>query len=126
MDELLSNKIREQFSAMTIYKDPTSTGSLFAGRNLPSFVKDFLLKRYINPDGSVNTEKLTIFLDAVIPTEQSVVKDKLDCGEELTLLTRFIVYIDLVKGVRRFSIPDMGIKQNEGQIPEYVSCPKIS
>ena len=120
MDELLSNKIREQFSAMAIYKDPTSTGSLFAGRNLPSFVKDFLLKRYINPDGSVNSEKLTSFLDMVIPTEQSVVKDKLDCGEELTLLTRFIVYIDLVKGIRRFSIPDMGIKQNEGQIPEYV------
>ena len=105
---------------MTIYKDPTSTGSLFAGRNLPSFVKDFLLKRYIQPDGSVDRRKLTTFLDSVIPTDQSMVKDRLDCGEELTLLTRFIVYIDLVKGIRRFSIPDMGIKQNEGQIPEYV------
>ena len=120
MNESLSDKIREQFAAMTIYKDPTSTGSLFAGRNLPSFVKDFLLKRYINPDGSVNRLKLTEFLDSVIPTEQSTVKDRLDCREELTLLTRFIVYIDLVKGIRRFSIPDMGIKQNEGQIPEYV------
>lgn len=116
----LSDKIREQFAAMTIYKDPTATGSLFAGRNLPSFVKDFLLKRYINPDGSVDKIKLTNFLDSVIPTEQSAVKDRLDCGEELTLLTRFIVYIDLVRGIRRFSIPDMGIKQNEGQIPEYV------
>lgn len=120
MNTELSNKIREQFSAMAIYKDPTSTSSLFAGRNLPSFVKDFLLKRYISPDGSVDREKLTAFLDAVIPTNQSSVKDRLDCGEELTLLTRFIVYIDLVKGIRRFSIPDMGIKQNEGQIPEYV------
>ena len=120
MNESLPDKIREQFAAMTIYKDPTSTGSLFAGRNLPSFVKDFLLKRYINPDGSVNRIKLTEFLDSVIPTEQSTVKDRLDCREELTLLTRFIVYIDLVKGIRRFSIPDMGIKQNEGQIPEYV------
>ena len=120
MNVSLSDKIREQFAAMTIYKDPTSTGSLFAGRNLPSFVKDFLLKRYINPDGSVNRLKLTEFLDSVIPTEQSTVKDRLDCREELTLLTRFIVYIDLVKGTRRFSIPDMGIKQNEGQIPEYV------
>lgn len=120
MNTALSNKIREQFSAMAIYKDPTSTSSLFAGRNLPSFVKDFLLKRYISPDGSVDREKLTAFLDAVIPTNQSSVKDRLDCGEELTLLTRFIVYIDLVRGIRRFSIPDMGIKQNEGQIPEYV------
>ena len=120
MNNALYQKIREQFSAMAIYKDPTSTGSLFAGRNLPSFVKDFLLKRYISPDGSVDRIKLTSFLDMVIPTEHSSVKDRLDCGEELTLLTRFIVFIDLVKGIRRFSIPDMGIKQNEGQIPEYV------
>lgn len=120
MDNELSQKIREQFSAMTIYKDPTSTGSLFAGRNLPSFVKDFLLKRYIKPDGTVDREKLTYFLDSVIPLNQSEVKDKLDCGEELILLARFIVYIDLVKGIRRFAIPDMGIKQSEGQIPEYV------
>ena len=120
MNNELSEKIREQFSAMTIYKDPTSTGSLFAGRNLPSFVKDFLLKRYIQPDGSVDRVRLTSFLDSVIPLNQSEVKDKLDCGEELTLLARFIVYIDLVRGIRRFAIPDMGIKQSEGQIPEYV------
>lgn len=94
MNNELSEKIREQFSAMTIYKDPTSTGSLFAGRNLPSFVKDFLLKRYIQTDGSVDRVRLTSFLDSVIPLNQSEVKDKLDCGEELTLLARFIVYID--------------------------------
>ena len=116
----LANKIREQFAAMTIYKDPTMTGSLFAGRNLPSFVKDFLLKRYINADGSIKREELTRFLDSVIPTNQASVKDRLDCGEELTLLARFIVEIDLVRGLRRFGIPDVGIKTREGQIPEYV------
>lgn len=120
MNAELSNKIREQFAAMTIYKDPTTTGSLFAGRNLPSFVKDFLLKRYINTDGSIQRERLTAFLDSVIPTNQASVKDRLDCGEELTLLARFIVEIDLIKGVRRFGIPDVGIKTREGQIPEYV------
>lgn len=120
MNTNLSNKIREQFSAMTIYKDPTTTGSLFAGRNLPSFVKDFLLKRYINTDGSIKQQELNHFLDAVIPTNQASVKDRLDCGEEMTLLARFIVEIDLVHGVRRFGIPDVGIKTREGQIPEYV------
>ena len=51
MNEITSQKIREQFTSMAIYKDPASTNSLFAGRNLPSFVKDFILKRYINNDG---------------------------------------------------------------------------
>lgn len=120
MNKELSKKVCEQFAAMTIYKDPTTTGSLFAGRNLPSFVKDFLLKRYINSDGTIQRERLTTFLDSVIPTNQASVKDRLDCGEELTLLARFIVEIDLIKGVRRFGIPDVGIKTREGQIPEYV------
>lgn len=113
-------KIREQFPSMVIYKDPTSAGSLFAGRNLPSFVKDFILRRYIRADGSVDAVGLTAFLDNVIPRRQTDVKDRLGNGEELTLLARFTVYIDLVKGVRRFGIPDLGIKIGEGQIPEYV------
>ena len=120
MNTDLANKIREQFASMVIYKDPTTTGSLFAGRNLPSFVKDFLLKRYINADGSIKRGELTRFLDSVIPTNQASVKDRLDCGEELTLLARFVVEIDLVRGLRRFGIPDVGIKTREGQIPEYV------
>lgn len=120
MNPTTSNKIREQFSAMAIYKDPVSTGSLFAGRNLPSFVKDFLLKRYINPDGTFDREKLTSFLDRVIPKEDTEVKDRLDAGQEVTLLCRFQVFIDLVRGLRRFGVPDLGIKTNEGVIPEYV------
>ena len=120
MQTLTIQKVREQFASMAIYKDPASTNSLFAGRNLPSFVKDFILKRYINDDGSVNRSGLTGFLDMVIPQKQTEVKDRLASGEELTLLSRFIIYIDLVKGVRRFGIPDLGIKINEGQIPEYV------
>ena len=108
---------------MAIFKDPESTNSLFSGRNLPSFVKDFLLKRYIDLDGNLNRSGLTNFLDIVIPQKSSDVKEKLYAGQDLTLLCRFIIYIDLVKNVKRFSIPDMGIKLNEGQIPDYV-CDK--
>lgn len=120
MKEELCNKVRQHFSQMAIYKDPASTNSLFVGRNLPSFVKDFILKRYTIESGSVDRGALTSFLNMVIPKEVSSVKDKLGSGNELTLLTRFIIYIDLVKGIRRFAIPDLGIKLNEGQIPEYV------
>lgn len=113
-------KIRDQFPAMVNYKDPTFTSSLFAGRNLPSFVKDFILKRYILQDGGLDREGLTNFLNMVIPQKQTEVKDRLANKEEITILARFIIYIDLVKGIRRFGIPDLGIKINEGQIPEYV------
>jgi len=120
MREIISEKVRQHFAPMSIHKDPNSTDSLFAGRNLPAFVKDFLLKKHLSQDGSVDRGKLTSFLDIVIPKNSTDVKDKLAQGETLTLLVRFIIYIDLVKGVRRFAIPDMGIKLNEGVIPEYV------
>mgnify|MGYP002516088061 CR=1 FL=1 len=49
------------------------------------------------------------------------IRSKLISGQDITLLTRFSVSIDLVHNVRRFGIPDLGIKEREGQIPEYVA-----
>lgn len=116
----ISEKIRQYFSAMSIYKDPERTNSIFAGRNLPAFVKDFLLKRYLNiHTGEIDTLALTQFLDQVVPSNSGTVKDKIVSGEEVVLLARFIINIDLNKGIKQFSIPDYGIKLKEGIIPEY-------
>lgn len=120
MNTNTAQKIREVFSAMAILKDRDAADGLFAGCNLPSFVKDFIIRRYINPDGSIRKDELLHFLRTVIPQKQSEVKDRLGAGEEIQLLCRFVVYIDLVKNIRRFGIPDMGIKIKEGQIPPYV------
>ena len=116
----ISEKIRQYFSAMSIFKDPERTNSIFAGRNLPAFVKDFLLKRYLNiQTGEIDTLALTQFLNQVVPSNGGSVKDKIVSGEEVVLLARFIINIDLNKGKKQFSIPDYGIKLKEGIIPEY-------
>lgn len=120
MKQEIGNKIREYFSAMSIFKDPAKTNSVFAGRNLPSFVKDYLLKRYLNiQNGEIDTLSLTHFLDKVVPAQSGSVKDRIISGEEVVLLCRFTIYIDLVKGQKLFAIPDYGIKLREGVIPEY-------
>ena len=118
MKEEIETKIRTAFSSNAIYKNPAATNSLFVGRNLPSFVKDFLLKKFIDSEGKVDQGLLTSFLDSVMPKEP--IKERLRDNSEVTVLARFIVSIDLVKGVTRFAIPDMDIKEKEGQIPEYV------
>ena len=121
MKEDLQQKVRQYFSAMSIYKDPKATNSIFAGRNLPSFVKDYLLKLYLNiSTGEIDTLGLNAFLDKVIPANGGTVKDDILAGKEVTLLARFSIYIDLVKGEKQFAIPDYGIKQREGIIPDYV------
>ena len=90
MNEALSNKIHEKFQNMAIYKNG-DTNNLFAGRNLPSFVKDFIIKRFIQFDGSVDKGMLTNFLDQVIPKTATEVKDKLGNGLDVTVLTRFVI-----------------------------------
>jgi len=121
MKKELQNKIKLCFQGKCTYKDKDVSGNLFSGRNLPSFVKDYLLKRFLDPEtGEVDSLGLTVFLDRVIPTYGEKIKDDILSGNEVRLLCRFIVYIDLVKGEKQFAIPDYGIKQKEGLIPDYV------
>lgn len=121
MNKDILSKLRDAFSPMSIYKDGSKTNSVFAGRNLPSFVKDFLIKKYLDVNtGELDVVSLNEFLDRVVPSNASLVKEQIISGKEVLLLARFIIYIDLVKGEKQFSIPDYGIKQREGIIPEFV------
>ncbi len=115
----LGKKIKAVFGAAAILKDPKND-DIFKGRNLPSFVKDFLISQYSNLNGAVNKEALTKYLDEHIPSNNNAIKALLRSGEVLTLLTRFIVNTNLLSNKVQFQIPDMGIKQNETLIPSYL------
>ena len=59
----IGNKIKDVFGGAAVYKDPANY-EVFNGRNLPSFVKDYLISTHIAADGSFRREALTKFLDA--------------------------------------------------------------
>ncbi len=118
MNQIIVEKVQKYLGAQALYKDSSTTDNLFAGRNLPSFVKDYLLKRYAKGT-QIDRAGLTHFLDTVMPMGD--IRSMLISGQEITLLTRFSVSIDLVHNIRRFGIPDLGLKEREGQIPEYVA-----
>lgn len=101
-----------------IFKDKKTTDNIFVGRNLPSFVKDYLIKRYAKGE-EVDRASLTYFLDKVMPTDN--IRMKLADGQEMTLLTRFNVSVNLIKDELHFGIVDLGIKDNEGIIPKYLA-----
>jgi TIGR02688 family protein len=115
----LGNKIRIVFGSAAILKDPQNY-DVFMGRNLPSFVKDFLISQYINSDGTLRKQELARYLDEHIPGNNNAVKARLRNGETLTLLTRFIINTNLITNKVQFQIPDMGIKQKETLIPPYL------
>lgn len=115
----IGNKIRQVFGSATVYKDPANY-DVFNGRNLPSFVKDYLISTHIASDGSFKREALMRFLDAHIPKDNSAVIARLRRGETLTLLTRFVITTSLAQNKTSFQIPDMGIKASDTIIPEYL------
>lgn len=115
----LDTKIRDIFSEESIYKNPMRY-NLFAGVNIPSFIKDWLMKRYSNESEEIDKEALFTFLEKHIPKKDSDLKTRLLNGEEIQILARVIVEPDIKTGVLKFAIPDIGIKSNEGRIDEYV------
>ena len=117
----LDRKIQEYFPGESVYKIP-SRYSVFSGKTLPSFIKDWLIKKYTDGNGELDKESLLSFMAKHIPQKKSNIRNRLRTHrEEVTILTRFLVENDIRNDRLHFSIPDLGIKLNEGRIPEYVA-----
>nr|MBP8994077.1 TIGR02688 family protein [Bacteroidales bacterium] len=115
----IGQKIKQVFPDIAILKNQDNY-SVFNGRNLPSFVKDFLIRKHIDSDGNLNKEAILEFLEKHIPDDNNVVKNRLYRQEQVQLLTRFIITTDIKGGKVCFAIPDAGIKSNEAIIPDYL------
>ena len=90
----ISNKIRQVFPDLSVLKNPDNY-SVFNGRNLPSFVKDYLIKKFVNTEGELDTVGITRFLNEHIPAKGSDVKSMLRTDRiALNLLTRFSISTD--------------------------------
>lgn len=117
----LQEKLRRTFPNETVFKSPEHYGS-FSGMNLPSFIKDWLVNRYTSDNGELNRTELQAFIREYIPMEKSNIKARLRTQrEEVKILVRIIVNHNILKDRVNFAIPDLGIKENEGLIPDYIA-----
>jgi len=117
----LDEKIKHAFPDESVIKIPQNY-SVFAGKNLPSFIKDFLIKRYTDSYGNLDRNGILKFLSDHIPSKDNNLKNRLRTHrEEVTVLARLIIETDLKNDRLLFSIPDLGIKPSEGRIPDHVA-----
>ncbi len=117
----LDKKIRDTFIDESVYKI-SERYSVFSGKNLPSFIKDWLIKKFTDSDGTLDKNGLLNFMDEHLPQKDNKIKGRLiNDGDDITVLARLIVEPDVKSGILRFAIPDMGIKLNEGKIPSYIA-----
>ena len=122
----LERKIADIFSEESVYKDD-KIRALFSGVNIPSFIKDWLLKKFFDLEsGEVDREGILAFLNKYIPQgerrgEQIVGYLISHPGETVKLLTRIMVEPDIRSGRIKFTLPDLGsVKGWRAFIPDYL------
>ena len=116
----LDEKICENFPDESVLKIK-SRYNAFSSRNLPSFIKDWLIKMYTSTDGSLDVDGLISFMDNNIPSKDESILVKLKTKKEpIKILSRFNIQVDLKNDLFRFEIPDHGISLSIGIIPDYV------
>lgn len=117
----LDRKIKQAFPEESVYKIPKRY-NIFNGKNLPSFIKDWLIKRFTDDSGELDSDGLLSFSERHIPQKNSAIKNRLRTHrEEVAILTRFIVENDIQQDKLKFAIPDLGIKSSEGRIPDNIA-----
>ena len=104
----LNNKVMSIFADECIYKE-SSIYSCFNGYNVPSFIKDWLLKRYTTNDRTPDIIKIKKFLNNHIPSKDDDIKKRLMQNEQVKVLVRVLIEPDLKTNIFRFAIPDLGL-----------------
>jgi len=117
---MLDEKIKKYFENECVHKT-TKNYSIFGGKNIPSFIKDWLVKRYSDEFGNVDSKSINDFLKEHMPSDDKTIKKEIWEGEDKKILARLLIEPDIKKDILKFSIPDIGIKFNETRIEKYVA-----
>ncbi len=118
----LDFKIKRVFPQESVLKKK-EVYSVFHGKNIPSFIKDWLVKKFTGEDDVVDLDNLMDYMNKHIPQKESekTFKGRImyDKGVH-RVLTRIVVEPDVNEGIFRFSIPDLGITFREGRVSEHL------
>lgn len=116
------DKLREYFDDMVVYKDIKNT-SFFSSLNLPSFLRDYLIKIFQDEDGHIDYEGMADFIKNRIPRKEDwiAIKEKVVIGgERVKFLTRITTDINVSDQSISFSLPDFGLSNKETTIEPHV------
>ena len=119
-------KLRDCFDEMVVYKDLKKT-NFFASLSLPSFMRDWLLKKFEDDEGNFDKDDLSRFVRKFIPKkdEWTAIKNRVVIeGERVKFLAKVSVNIDIKTGAVSFALPEFGLGFKETIIESDVwdSC----
>ena len=122
----LSEKLRDNFDEMVVYKDLKKT-NFFSTLSLPSFMRDWILKKFEDDEGQFDKDDLARFVKKFIPRKDdwnAIKNDIVIEGKNVKILAKISVNIDIRTGEVSFSLPDFGLGFKETIIENDVwdSC----
>ena len=118
----MTDKLRECFDEMVVFKDIKNT-SFFSGLNLPSFLRDYLIKTFQDESGDIDYDGMDDFIKQRIPRKEEwmSIKNKIVIeGERVKFLTKISVDISVSTQEITFSLPDFGLSNRETIIEPHV------
>lgn len=110
-------KIEEYFKDMIIKKG--STLDSFSSLNLPSFIRDWFIKKYQNKDGNIDINLLNEKIKNIYPTKNTwnyFLNKLMVEKQEIKILAKTDFLIDLKTGRVTFSLKEFNIKNEQTYI----------
>lgn len=107
----LSEKLRDNFDEMVVYKD-LKKNNFFSALSLPSFLRDWLLRKFEDDDGEFDKDAMRRFIKKSIPKKKdwNSIKDALIMeNKTVKFLAQIAVNIDIKTGEVSFALPDFGL-----------------
>ncbi|MBR4211792.1 MAG: ATP-dependent protease, partial [Oscillibacter sp.] len=112
-------RFRDAFDEMVVYKD-LKRNNFISAFKLPSFMRDWVLKRFQDEDGTVDVDRTTAFIREFIPGKKdwkSIQNRIVTCQETVKFLAKVSVNIDIRTQAVSFELPDFGLGYKETVIP---------
>lgn len=119
-------KLKKFFSDMVVYKD-LKNSNFFSALSLPSFMRDWLLRRFEDEDGKFDAAEVSDFVKQFIPRKDEwtgIMSRIVIENEHIKLLAKVSIEIDVATGEASFSLPDYGLSAKETMIDysTWYSC----
>ena len=118
----MTEKLRDYFEEMVVYKD-LKNNNFFSSLGLPAFLRDYLLKTFSDDYGNVDMDAVSSFVKKYIPKKEDWmgIKNRIIYeNENVQILTKISVDINIKTGEIAFSLPDFGVAEKETMIEASV------
>lgn len=115
-------KLKDNFDQMVVFKD-LKTSNFVSSFKLPSFMRDWVLKRFQDDDGVIDVEGATGFIKEFIPKKEdwNSIKNRVVTDiERVRFLAKISIRISIKDQSLSFALPDFGLDYKDTVIPRDV------